>query len=68
MSLLLKGGRVVDPASGIDALADVLVEGGRIAKVGTGLKAPEGAQAVDAAGRVVCPGLIDIHVHFREPG
>ena len=68
MSLLLKGGRVVDPTSGIDALADVLVEGGRIAKVGTGLKAPEGAQAVDAAGRVVCPGLIDIHVHFREPG
>jgi dihydroorotase len=68
MSLLVKGGRVVDPANGFDAVADVLVADGRIAKVGKGLKAPEGTEIVAAAGKVVCPGLIDIHVHFREPG
>ena len=68
MSLLIKGGRVVDPASGLDGLHDILVADGRIAKVGKGLKAPEGTQIVDAAGKAVCPGLIDIHVHLREPG
>ncbi len=68
MSLLITGGRVVDPSSGLDAVQDVLVADGSIAKVGKGLKAPEGAQIVDAAGKVVCPGFIDIHVHFREPG
>ena len=68
MSLLVKGGRVVDPANGLDAVADVLVADGRIAKVGKGLKAPEGTEVMAAAGKVVCPGLIDIHVHFREPG
>ena len=68
MSLLLKGGRVVDPASGLDGVQDVLVTDGTIAKLGRGLKAPEGGQVVDAAGKVVCPGFIDIHVHLREPG
>jgi dihydroorotase len=68
MNLLIKGGRVVDPANGLDAVQDVLVIDGRIAKVGRGLKAPEGAEMIAAAGKVVCPGLIDIHVHFREPG
>jgi dihydroorotase len=68
MSLLVKGGRVVDPANGLDTMADVLVADGRIAKVGKGLKVPEGTEVVAAAGKVVCPGLIDIHVHFREPG
>ena len=68
MKLLIKGGRVVDPANGLDAVSDVLVTDGRIAKVGKNLKAPEGTEIVNAAGKVVCPGLIDIHVHFREPG
>jgi len=68
MKLLIKGGRVVDPANGLDAVSDVLVTDGTIAKVGKHLKAPEGTEIVDAAGKVVCPGLIDIHVHFREPG
>ncbi len=68
MSLLLKNGRVVDPASGVDAVADVSVVDGRIAKVGRGLRAGNGAVVIDAAGKVVCPGFIDIHVHLREPG
>jgi dihydroorotase len=68
MSLLIKNGRVVDPASGLDGIHDVLVADGRIAKVGKGLKAANGAEVVDAAGKVVCPGFIDIHVHLREPG
>jgi len=68
MSLLIKGGRVVDPANGLDGVADVLVTDGRIAKVGRGLKAPEGTHVVTATDQIVCPGLIDIHVHLREPG
>jgi dihydroorotase len=68
MNLLIRGGRVVDPWNGVDGVQDVLVTDGKIAKVGVGLKAPEGAAAIDAAGKVICPGFIDIHVHFREPG
>jgi dihydroorotase len=68
MSLLIRNGRVVDPANGVDAVQDVLVAEGKIARIGRGLKAPEGAATVDATGKVVCPGFIDIHVHFREPG
>ena len=67
MALLLKGARVVDPAAGLDGIADVLVEGERIADVGEALDAP-GAQVVDLAGKVLVPGLIDCHVHFRDPG
>jgi dihydroorotase len=65
--LLIRGGRVICPASGHDAVGDVLIEDGRIAAVGAGLEAP-GAKAVDATGMVVAPGFIDIHVHLREPG
>jgi dihydroorotase len=68
MSLLIKNGRVLDPASGLDGVHDVLVTEGRIAKVAQGLKTANGAEVVDAAGKVVCPGFIDIHVHLREPG
>ncbi len=67
MILLLRGGRVVDPARGLDAPADILVDGGRIAAVGPGLPAPA-ARTVDLTGLVVVPGLIDLHAHFREPG
>ena len=65
--LLLMGGRLVDPASRTDATADVLVDDGRVTEVGTGLDAA-GAAVVDCDGLVVCPGLVDLHVHLREPG
>jgi dihydroorotase len=67
--VIIRGGRVVDPTQKLDAVLDVLIDdSGRIARVGEGLDAPEGAEAVDAAGLVVAPGLIDVHVHLREPG
>lgn len=69
-SLLLTGGRVIDPSNRFDAVADVLVENGKIAAVGANLasRAPGQMQRFDAAGLVVCPGLIDLHAHLREPG
>lgn len=66
--VLLQGGRVVDPEQGIDGRCDVLLAGGRVAALGTDLEAPEGAEVVDCRGLVVVPGLIDVHVHLREPG
>src|SRR6187401_768065 len=69
MNLRLKGGRVVDPANGRDGMFDVLVDGGRIARVGTDLRADAGTTVVEMpSGFVVVPGLIDMHVHLREPG
>jgi dihydroorotase len=69
MQTLLKGGRVVDPASGRDGAFDVLIENGRIARVDRDLPDPGGAAIVRVpSGVVVCPGLIDMHVHLREPG
>jgi dihydroorotase len=68
MSLLIRGGRVIDPANQVDAIQDVLLDGGLVKQVGPRLPAPEGAEIVDAAGKIVCPGFIDIHVHLREPG
>jgi dihydroorotase len=68
MKTLFKGGRVVDPANGIDGIHDVLIDGERIARVGRDLPL-DGAAVVDIPdGLVVCPGLIDMHVHLREPG
>lgn len=66
--VLIRGGRVVDPSQSMDGVHDVLVVDGSIAKVGQGIEAPEGAQEIDATGFVVTPGLIDVHVHLREPG
>src|SRR5213593_3853611 len=66
--LLLKGGRVIDPSRGFDQVADVLIQDGKIAAVGTGLGIPDGAEVRDVRGNVVAPGLVDIHVHLREPG
>jgi dihydroorotase len=68
MKLLIKGGRVVDPSQNIDETMDLLVVGGRIMELGKGLKAPAGAETIDAAGLLVTPGLIDMHVHLRDPG
>ena len=67
MRLLIQGGRVVDPARNIDSQLDILIENGTIVHQGRGLGA-EGAQVLDAAGLVVAPGLVDMHVHLREPG
>ena len=69
-SLLLTGGRVIDPANRLDARADVLICEGKIAAVGpeAAAKAPADVERMDVSGLVVCPGLIDMHVHLREPG
>ena len=68
MKRLLRGGRVVDPATGVDGHFDVLIDGDRIAKVGKGLPV-DGAEVVEIpAGFIISPGLIDMHVHLREPG
>ena len=68
--ILLKGGRVVDPASGLDSTADVLLQNGRIAGLETtpGQLHIQGARVIDVDGLLVSPGLIDPHVHLREPG
>jgi dihydroorotase len=69
MKLLIRNGRVIDPASGTDLQQDLLVEDGLIARSGPRLeRTVAGAEVLDAGGKVVCPGLIDIHVHLREPG
>jgi len=67
LKTLIRGGRLVDPAQDIDQESDVLVEDGLISAAGPSLGA-EGAEVVDARGLVVCPGLVDMHVHLREPG
>ena len=69
-SLVLRGGRVLDPASGFDGVADVVIEAGRITRLGPGAAKGlgAGARSIDAAGLWVVPGLVDLHVHFREPG
>ncbi|HEY8468571.1 MAG TPA: dihydroorotase [Longimicrobiales bacterium] len=67
-ALLLRGGRVVDPSQGIDDVLDVLLVDGKVARLGRDLEAPEHAEVRNVAGLVVCPGLIDLHVHLREPG
>jgi dihydroorotase len=66
--LLLKGGRVVDPANGIDDLRDVLIDGGVMARVAKGIRAEPGDDTIDCDGMVVAPGFVDMHVHLREPG
>jgi dihydroorotase len=66
-ALLIRGGRVIDPSQRLDAQVDILVENGRVAQIGEGLKA-KGALVFDATGCVVTPGFIDLHTHLREPG
>jgi dihydroorotase len=65
--LLIKNGRVIDPASGLDAQRDVLLDDGRVAAIEPRIEAGE-AEQYDAAGQIVAPGFLDIHVHLREPG
>ena len=65
-SILISGGRVLDPARGIDSVANVVVEGGRVKSIGE--TPPKEAEVIDASGMIVTPGFVDIHVHLREPG
>lgn len=67
MKLLIKGGRIVNPAQGFDAVADLLIEDGHIIEMGENLSATD-AELFNAQGLVVAPGFIDMHVHLREPG
>src|SRR4051794_21412764 len=67
MPIVIKNGRVIDPASRTDRVADVLIVDGRIAGVAPNLSAPQ-AEVFDAGGMIVAPGFVDIHVHLREPG
>lgn len=76
--MLIKNGRVINPASGFDGVADLWIEGGKISRILPHGHAEEreeafegqedGVQILDAAGKIVAPGLIDVHVHFRDPG
>src|SRR6202142_4121510 len=65
--LLIKNGRVLDPATKTDAVLDVLLEGEKISRVGANLSVPD-AELFDATGLIVAPGFIDLHCHLREPG
>ena len=65
--LLICNARILDPSQQMDQIGDILLEGGRIAKIGQGLKAP-GATVIEAKGLCAVPGLIDMHIHLRDPG
>jgi dihydroorotase len=67
VALLLKQGRIVDPAAGLDLVADMVVRDGRIVEIGQDLKIPKG-ETIECAEKVVLPGLVDVHTHLREPG
>lgn len=67
MNILIKNGRLIDPAAGIDQITDILVENGKIVRIAPAMS-PGGAEVLDAKNLVVSPGFIDIHVHLREPG
>ena len=68
MAYLLKGAHVVDPQVGLDDVRDVLIDGDKIACVSTSIEPPADAEVIDAAGKYLVPGLVDMHVHFRDPG
>lgn len=67
-TLLIRGGRVVDPASGLDAVCDLLISGRRVVARGPSLQAPPEAEILDVGGQIVCPGFVDLHTHLRYPG
>ena len=68
MSLLIKNGRIVDPIKGTDEILDLLVEYGKITEISKNIRKKSSSEILDASNLVVCPGFIDMHVHFREPG
>ncbi|MGW8313271.1 MAG: dihydroorotase [Desulfuromonadales bacterium] len=65
--ILIKGGRVISPAQQLDEICDILIERGKVAAIGKSLDG-KGAEVIDASGKLVTPGLVDIHVHLRDPG
>lgn len=67
MAILIQGGHIIDPGR-VNAVADLLIDQGKVVAVGPDLKAPAGARQISAKGRLVVPGFVDLHVHFREPG
>ncbi|MFA5004967.1 MAG: dihydroorotase [Candidatus Omnitrophota bacterium] len=67
MGILIKGGRLVDPANKIDAVMDILIKGNKISQVDKNIAAPA-EEVIEAAGKVIMPGIVDMHVHLREPG
>ncbi len=68
MSMLIKGGRVVDPVNGFDGVADVLIEKGIVSAIGENLPVGEDTEIINAENHIVVPGLVDMHCHLREPG
>jgi dihydroorotase len=68
MKLLLKGGRLIDPVTKRDEVVDIQITDGRIDRIAPSISAPQGYKSIDLKGKVVAPGLIDMHVHLREPG
>ena len=68
MRILIKNGRIIDPANNSDRVADLLIEGGKIVKIGQKISVLSDTEVIDATGQLVVPGLIDIHTHLREPG
>jgi dihydroorotase len=68
MNIVIKSGRVIDPSQGLDEKLDILVADGKIAEIGKKLTAGKGVETIDAKGMIVAPGLIDMHVHLRDPG
>jgi dihydroorotase len=67
-AILIKGGRVIDPARDIDEITDLLISGKKISAMGKGLAVPDGMEVLNAGGLIICPGFIDLHCHLREPG
>ena len=68
MKILIKGGRVVDPKNDFDKVADVLVDNGIISEIGENINADGDVTVIDAEGKIVSPGLVDMHSHLRDPG
>lgn len=68
MKILIKNGRIIDPAGGTDQVADLLLENGLVAGINSNIPSDKADEVIDAEGKVVCPGFIDLHVHLREPG
>ena len=66
--VLITNARLIDPASGLDAVGGLLVRDGRIVDLGAALGRPDGVEVVDAAGAVLCPGLVDMRAELGEPG
>jgi dihydroorotase len=66
--VVIRGGRVIDPASGVDGIRTVVLRDGKVSAVGERVEAPADALVVDARGKWVTPGFVDLHVHLREPG